>query len=185
MERRPRIGIVGEIYVKFSPIASNDIVRSIEANGGEAETSGMLDFFLYGLLDSHFQWKHLDGTFSDNLKDTFGRYLLEWYRRPLEKAVKISKRFHEITNITRLAKRAARFLSLGNRAGEGWFLTADMTDLLHHGCRGIICLQPFGCLPNHITGEGIIHKLHMAYPEAVFLPLDCDASASEANQETG
>ena len=79
MERRPRIGIVGEIYVKFSPIASNDIVRSIEANGGEAETSGMLDFFLYGLLDSHFQWKHLDGTFSDNLKDTFGRYLLEWY----------------------------------------------------------------------------------------------------------
>ena len=183
MERRPRIGIVGEIYVKFSPIASNDIVRSIEANGGEAETSGMLDFFLYGLLDSHFQWKHLDGTFSDNLKDTFGRYLLEWYRRPLEKAVKISKRFHEITNITRLAKRAARFLSLGNRAGEGWFLTADMTDLLHHGCRGIICLQPFGCLPNHITGEGMIHKLHMAYPEAVFLPLDCDASASEANQE--
>ena len=178
-----RIGIVGEIYVKFSPIASNDIVRSIEANGGEAETSGMLDFFLYGLLDSHFQWKHLDGTFSDNLKDTFGRYLLEWYRRPLEKAVKISKRFHEITNITRLAKRAARFLSLGNRAGEGWFLTADMTDLLHHGCRGIICLQPFGCLPNHITGEGMIHKLHMAYPEAVFLPLDCDASASEANQE--
>ena len=143
----------------------------------------MLDFFLYGLLDSHFQWKHLDGTFSDNLKDTFGRYLLEWYRRPLEKAVKISKHFHEITNITRLAKRAARFLSLGNRAGEGWFLTADMTDLLHHGCRGIICLQPFGCLPNHITGEGMIHKLHMAYPEAVFLPLDCDASASEANQE--
>lgn len=88
MERRPRIGIVGEIYVKFSPIASNDIVRSIEANGGEAETSGMLDFFLYGLLDSHFQWKHLDGTFSDNLKDTFGRYLLEWYRRPLEKQSK-------------------------------------------------------------------------------------------------
>ena len=86
---------MGEIYVKFSPIASNDIVRSIEANGGEAETSGMLDFFLYGLLDSHFQWKHLDGTFSDNLKDTFGRYLLEWYRRPLEKAVKISKRFRD------------------------------------------------------------------------------------------
>ncbi len=182
MARRPRIGIVGEIYVKFSPIASNDIVRSIEANGGEAESSGMLDFFLYGLLDSHFQRKYMDGSFSDDLKDTFGRHLLEWYRRPLEQALKHSKRFHPVTDITRLAKQASQFLSLGNRAGEGWFLTADMIDLLYHECRGIICLQPFACLPNHITGEGMVHKLHAAYPEAIFLALDCDASASEVNQ---
>ena len=72
---------------------------------------------------------------------------------------------------------------VGNRAGEGWFLTADMIDLLYHECRGVVCLQPFACLPNHITGEGMVHKLHAAYPEAVFLALDCDASASEVNQE--
>ena len=182
MPRRPRIGIVGEIYVKFSPIASNDIVRAIEANGGEAETSGMLDFFLYGSLDSHFQRKHMDGTMKDDLKGLFSRYLLEWYRKPLEKALKNSKRFHEITSIEKLAKRASQYLSLGNRAGEGWFLTADMIDLLYHECRGVVCLQPFACLPNHITGEGMVHKLHSAYPEAVFLALDCDASASEVNQ---
>ena len=180
--RRPRIGIVGEIYVKFSPIASNDIVHAIEANGGEAETSGMLDFFLYGSLDSHFQHKEMDGSFKDDLKGTFTRYLIEWYRKPLEKALKNSKRFHEITPIDKLAKRASQYLSLGNRAGEGWFLTADMIDLLYHECRGVVCLQPFACLPNHITGEGMIHKLHSAYPEAVFLALDCDASASEVNQ---
>lgn len=180
--RRPRIGIVGEIYVKFSPIASNDIVRAIEANGGEAESSGMLDFFLYGSLDSHFQRKYMDGTMKEELKGTFSRYLLEWYRKPLEKALKNSKRFHEITDIKTLAKRASQYLSLGNRAGEGWFLTADMIDLLYHECRGIVCLQPFACLPNHITGEGMVHKLHNAYPEAVFLALDCDASASEVNQ---
>ena len=180
--RRPRIGIVGEIYVKFSPIASNDIVHAIEANGGEAETSGMLDFFLYGSLYSHFQRKEMDGTFKDDLKGTFMRYLIQWYRKPLEKAVKNSKRFHEITSIDKLAKRASQYLSLGNRAGEGWFLTADMIDLLYHECRGVVCLQPFACLPNHITGEGMIHKLHSAYPEAVFLALDCDASASEVNQ---
>ena len=180
--RRPRIGIVGEIYVKFSPIASNDIVHAIEANGGEAETSGMLDFFLYGSLDSHFQRKEMDGTFKDDLKGTFTRYLIEWYRKPLEKALKNSKRFHEITSIGKLAKRASQYLSLGNRAGEGWFLTADMIDLLYHECRGVVCLQPFACLPNHITGEGMIHKLHSAYPEAIFLALDCDASASEVNQ---
>ena len=182
MPRRPRIGIVGEIYVKFSPIASNDIVRAIEANGGEAETSGMLDFFLYGSLDSHFQRTHMDGTMKDDLKGLFSRYLLEWYRKPLEKALKNSKRFHEITSIEKLAKRASQYLSLGNRAGEGWFLTADMIDLLYHECRGVVCLQPFACLPNHITGEGMVHKLHSAYPEAVFLALDCDASASEVNQ---
>ena len=182
MERRPRIGIVGEIYVKFAPIASNDIVRAIEENGGEAETSGMLDFFLYGSLDSRFQRQHLDGSFRDDLKNTFSRYIMEWYRKPLEKAVKNSKRFHEITSIDKLAKRASQYLSLGNRAGEGWFLTADMIDLLYHECRGVVCLQPFACLPNHITGEGMVHKLHTAYPEAVFLALDCDASASAVNQ---
>lgn len=183
MKRRPRIGIVGEIYVKFSPIASNDIVRAIEANGGEAETSGMLDFFLYGSLDSRFQRKYMDGTIKDDVVDTFARYLYQWYRKPLEKAVKKSERFHEITSIDKLAKKASQYLSLGNRAGEGWFLTADMIDLLYHQCRGVVCLQPFACLPNHITGEGMVHKLHMAYPEAVFLALDCDASASEVNQE--
>ena len=181
-ERRPRIGIVGEIYVKFSPIASNDIVRAIEANGGEAETSGMLDFFLYGTMDSRFQRKYMDGSMKDDLKGIFLRYLLEWYRKPLEKALKHSKRFHEITSIEKMAKRASQYLSLGNRAGEGWFLTADMIDLLYHQCRGVVCLQPFACLPNHITGEGMVHKLHTAYPEAVFLALDCDASASEVNQ---
>ncbi len=97
--------------------------------------------------------------------------------------MKKSERFHEITSIDKLAKKASQYLSLGNRAGEGWFLTADMIDLLYHQCRGVVCLQPFACLPNHITGEGMVHKLHMAYPEAVFLALDCDASASEVNQE--
>jgi badF/badG/bcrA/bcrD ATPase family protein len=117
-----------------------------------------------------------------DLRDTFIRRLLEWYRRPYEKALKHSRRFHPITPIEALAKRTAQYLSLGHRAGEGWFLTADMIDLLGHGCRGIVCLQPFACLPNHITGEGMAHKLHIAYPEAVFLSLDCDASVSQVNQ---
>lgn len=182
VERRPCIGIVGEIYVKFSPIASNDLARAIESNGGEAEASGILDFFLYSLLDSRFQRQYLGGSMTRDLRDTFIRHLLEWYRRPYERAVKRSRRFHAITPIERLAKRASSYLSLGHRAGEGWFLTADMIDLLDHGCRGIVCLQPFACLPNHITGEGMARRLHMTHPEAVFLSLDCDASVSHVNQ---
>lgn len=180
--RRPRIGIVGEIYVKFSPIASNNIVRAIEENGGEAEASGLLDFFLYSLLDSRFQRKYLGGSMGRDLRDTLARRFLEWYRHPYEKALRRSLRFHPITPMEKLARLAAPHLSLGHRAGEGWFLTADMIDLLSHGCRGVICLQPFACLPNHITGEGMAGRLHAAYPEAVFLSLDCDASASEVNQ---
>lgn len=180
--RRPQIGIVGEIYVKFSPIASGELIRRIEDNGGEASASGIVDFLLYSLLDSRFQRQHLGGSMLKDLKDTFARRLLEWYRAPYEKAVKNSKRFHPITPIETLARRASHYLSLGNRAGEGWFLTADMIDLLDHGCRGIVCLQPFACLPNHVTGEGMAAHIHQNYPEAIFLSLDCDASASRVNQ---
>ena len=179
---KPKVGVVGEIYVKFSPIASNDIFHAIEQNGGEVEAGGLIDFLLYGLLDSRFQHKYMGGSALKDLKDTFLRELIEWYRRPYEKAIKQSRRFHALTPIGTMYKKASHYLSLGHRAGEGWFLTAEMIDLLAHGARGIVCLQPFACLPNHITGEGMIHKLHQSYPEAVFLSLDCDSSASQVNQ---
>lgn len=181
-ESRPRIGVVGEIYVKFSPIASNDIIGAIEENGGEAEAGGMLDFMLYSLLDSRFQRKYMGGSRMEDLKDTFARQVVAWYRKPYEKAVRKSRRFHELTPIDSMYRQAAQFLSLGHRAGEGWFLTAEMIDLLSHGARGIVCLQPFACLPNHVTGEGMIHRLQQSYPEASFLSLDCDGSASQVNQ---
>ena len=179
---KPKVGVVGEIYVKFSPIASNDIFHAIEQNGGEVEAGGLIDFLLYGLLDSRFQHKYMGGSALTDLKDTFLRELIEWYRRPYEKAIKQSRRFHALTPIGTMYKKASHYLSLGHRAVEGWFLTAEMIDLLAHGARGIVCLQPFACLPNHITGEGMIHKLHQSYPEAVFLSLDCDSSASQVNQ---
>lgn len=179
---KPKVGVVGEIYVKFSPIASNDIFHAIEQNGGEVEAGGLIDFLLYGLLDSRFQHKYIGGSALKDLKYTFLRELIEWYRRPYEKAIKQSRRFHALTPIGTMYKKAAHHLSLGHRAGEGWFLTAEMIDLLAHGARGIVCLQPFACLPNHITGEGMIHKLHQSYPEAVFLSLDCDSSACQVNQ---
>ena len=124
----------------------------------------------------------MDGSMREDLKDTFSRYVLEWYRKPLEKAVKNSKRFHEITSIEKMAKRASQYLSLGNRAGEGWFLTADMIDLLYHECRGVVCLQPFACLPNHIVGKGVIKEIRHEYPGANIVAIDYDPGASEVNQ---
>lgn len=179
---KPKIGVVGEIYVKFSPIASNDIISAIEKSGGEAEAGGMIDFLLYSLLDSRFQRKYMGGSYISDLKDTFTRKLIEWYRKPYDKAVRKSRRFHELTPIETMYRKTGQFLSLGHRAGEGWFLTGEMVDLLGHGCRGIVCLQPFACLPNHVTGEGMVHRLSKSYPEASFLSLDCDASASSVNQ---
>lgn len=179
---KTKIGIVGEIYVKFHPIASHNIVRAIEENGGEAATSGLLDFFLYSLLDSRFQHRSLDGSWFHSAADHLLLQLMEWYRRPYAKALRKSLHFQPLTSIQDMARRASHFLSLGNRAGEGWFLTADMLDLLQDKCRGIVCLQPFGCLPNHITGKGMMHKIHQSYPESVLLALDCDAGASSVNQ---
>ncbi len=179
---KTKIGIVGEIYVKFHPLASHNIVRAIEENGGEAATSGLLDFFLYSLLDSRFQYQSLDGSWIHSAADRLLLRWMEWYRRPYAKALRNSIHIQPLASIQEMARRASHFLSLGNRAGEGWFLTADMLDLLQDKCRGIVCLQPFGCLPNHITGKGMMHKIHQSYPESVLLALDCDAGASSVNQ---
>ncbi len=179
---KPKIGIVGEIYVKFHPLANNGIVSAIEGNGGEAVASGIMDFLLYSLLDSKFQHTYLGGSFPRALIDAAVSRVLLWYRHPYEEAVRKSHRFSPLTPIKELAGKASRYLSLGNRAGEGWFLTADMLDMIEKKCSGIVCLQPFGCLPNHVTGKGMIHKLRQTYPEINILALDCDAGASRVNQ---
>ncbi|WP_419520100.1 acyl-CoA dehydratase activase-related protein [Megasphaera massiliensis] len=181
-EKKPRIGLVGEIYVKFHPIANNHIVRMIEEEGGEIIVSGLADFFLYGLLDDQFRHKYLSGSWKDALFSKTGVRLLEWYRKPYEQAVAKSRHFDPITSIYDIADEAKKFLSLGHEAGEGWFLTGDMIDLIHRGAKNIVCLQPWACLPNHVTGKGMIKTLKAAFPETNIVAIDYDPSASSVNQ---
>ena len=179
---KPRVGVVGEIYVKFHPSANNHINELIEKEGGEVVTSGLLDFFLYCAMDSTYRAKHLDGTWLSGFFGSVAREALELYRLPYAKAVAASKHFDPLQRMTKVAKEASHYIDLGNQCGEGWFLTGDMIDLIEKEAKQVVCLQPFGCLPNHVSGKGMVKTLSEAYPDVRIAAIDYDPGSSAVNQ---
>ncbi|MDY3740226.1 MAG: acyl-CoA dehydratase activase-related protein [Selenomonadaceae bacterium] len=179
---KPKVGIVGEILVKYHPVANNHLEKVLIEEGAEVVMPDLLDFFLYCAYDPIVKRKLLDGDLKTKLVAQMFIELMEFYRRPVRKAMKNSKRFNPPHSIYDTAKLAEKHVSLGNMAGEGWFLTGEMVKLIKDGVPNVVCLQPFGCLPNHITGKGVIHELRRSYPGANILAIDCDAGASEVNQ---
>lgn len=179
---KPRVGIVGEILVKYHPWANNQLVDILEAEGAEAVVPDMLDFFLYCAYDSKVHYDLLAGSFLSKVNGSLFIKYIEFYRRHLRNALADSKRFSQPYTIGQIAKLAEKHLSLGNFTGEGWLLTGEMIELIHSGVDNIVCLQPFACLPNHITGKGMIKELRNCYPGANIIAIDYDAGASEVNQ---
>jgi len=180
--KKPKVGVVGEILVKFHPTANNDIVRILENEGAEAVVPDLLDFFFYSILDADFKAKYLAGSkMSKNLCNMAIMYM-ETYRKTMKKHLEKSNRFHKPKHIRELANMASPVLSLGNQTGEGWFLTAEMIELIESGTTNIACLQPFGCLPNHVTGKGMIKTLKERYPISNIVAIDYDPGASNVNQ---
>jgi len=179
---KPKIGIVGEILVKFHPTANNNIVDLLEAEGAEAVMPDLLDFFMYTAYDSKIKYKDLSGTYKSNLFGGLSIKGMEFYRKDMKKALKESKRFTPPVSIEELAEGAEKHLSLCNQTGEGWFLTAEMVELINSGVYNIVCLQPFACLPNHITGKGMIKELRRSYPLSNIAAIDYDPGASVVNQ---
>lgn len=142
----------------------------------------MLDFFMYSAVDSVFKADHLGFKKSSKQIGKAAVWLLENFRKPMKKALKESKRFDAPPSIYTLENYAAPFVSAGNQTGEGWFLTGEMIELLHSNVPNIVCTQPFGCLPNHVVGKGVIKQLRKAYPGANIVAVDYDPGASEVNQ---
>ena len=180
--RKPRVGLVGEILVKFNPGANNDIVRIIEKEGGEAVMPGLMDFLLYCAYDYDFNHRHFSRSKLAALAGNAAIKAMDFYRRDMKKALAVSARFTQPHGIDQLALGAAPFLSRGNQAGEGWFLAAEMAELIQEGAPNIVCMQPFACLPNHITGKGVMKALKDRYPHANIAAVDYDSGASEINQ---
>ncbi|WP_188398887.1 2-hydroxyacyl-CoA dehydratase [Sporomusa sp. GT1] len=180
--QKPRVGLVGEILVKYHPTANNHLVELLESEGAEAVVPDMLDFFLYCAYDSTVNYNLLAGTLADKVKGSLFRRVIEFYRRHLRKALTTSKRFTAPYTIENIARLAEKHISLGNFTGEGWLLTGEMVELIHCGVDNIVCLQPFACLPNHITGKGMIRELRRNYPNANIVAIDYDPGASEVNQ---
>lgn len=180
--KKPRVGVVGEILVKYHPDANNNIVDIIEKEGGEAVVLDLVDFFLYGMYSKKFNYEELSGSYKQYKVNQAAIALIEWFRKPLRKALRESKRFNEPSRIEHTAKEASQIASIGNQCGEGWLLTGEMIELIKDGATNIACLQPFACLPNHVTGKGMLKALRERYPKANIVAIDYDPGASDTNQ---
>lgn len=179
---KPKVGIVGEILVKFHPVANNDLAELLESEGAEPVVPDLADFLLYSMYNSKFQVEHLGREPKSYRKNHMGIQMLEWLRSAAREALERSVHFTPPAEIDDLGEMAAPIVSLGNQTGEGWFLTGEMMELIHSGVPNIVCIQPFACLPNHIVGKGVIKKIRHEYPEANIVAVDYDPGASEVNQ---
>ena len=179
---KPRVGIVGEILVKYHPGANRNLVDLLESEGAEAVVPDLIGFFLYTLVDTDFNYQNLGMSLKSLIACRTTTKLIEYFQAPAFKALAGSKRFDAPVNIDKLAEMVKPILQVGNNAGEGWFLTGEMIELIHSGVSNILCLQPFACLPNHVTGKGMIKPLRAHFPEANIAPIDYDPGASEVNQ---
>ena len=181
-ERKPRVGIVGEILVKFLPSANNHLVDLLEAEGAEAVMPDLLDFLHYCSYNANYKYEFLGKPKSSATVNNLFIWFLERFRTEVRKELAASKHFDPPATIQELAEYAKPFVSLGNQTGEGWFLTGEMIELIHSGTNNIVCAQPFACLPNHVVGKGVIKELKKAFPNSNIVAVDYDPGASEVNQ---
>ncbi len=179
---KPKVGIVGEILVKFLPSANNYLVDLLEAEGAEAVVPDLLDFMFYCFYNQVYKAEKLGESKSTARNAKLGIKAMELFRGAARKEFQRSRRFTPPTPIEELAKHASSIVSIGNQTGEGWFLTGEMLELIHNGTNNIVCAQPFGCLPNHVVGKGVIKELRRQYPLSNIVAIDYDPGASEVNQ---
>ena len=179
---KPRVGVVGEILVKFHPTANNQVVEVIEAEGCEADVPGLTDFFLFGIANRMYRHQELAPDRKQYLMAKALVTAAERLREPIRRAQRASKRFQPWGTIEGCAHGASQILDLCNMMGEGWLLTGEMVELIEHGTPNIVCTQPFACLPNHVVGKSVIKELRRRYPKSNIVAVDYDPGASEVNQ---
>ena len=180
--RKPRVGVVGEILVKYMPLANNHLVDLLEQEGAEAIVPDLMDFLNYCVYNAGYKHEFLGGTWRSAKVGDLAVKAIARIRRPAIQALKASRRFDPPLPIAQVAEYAKPFLSVGNQYGEGWFLTGEMVELIHSGAPNIVCIQPFACLPNHVVGKGVIKLLRKTFPQANIVAVDYDPGASEVNQ---
>ena len=181
--KKPRVGVVGEILVKFSPAGNNHLVELLESEGAEAVVPDLIDFMLYCFYNQIYKAEHLGTSRKSARLASLGIWAIEHVLRGAAvKEFKKSRHFTPPTPIREIVGFAEPIVSIGNQTGEGWFLTGEMVELIHDDVPNIVCTQPFGCLPNHVVGKGVIKALRKAYPQSNIVAIDYDPGASEVNQ---
>ncbi|MCR5420310.1 MAG: 2-hydroxyacyl-CoA dehydratase [Lachnospiraceae bacterium] len=180
--KKPRVGIVGEILVKYSPTANNDLVKLLEQEGAEAVVPDLLDFMQYCFYNQIYKAEHLGKSKKTAYLSSIAIKGIDKLRGAAIQALESSKHFVPPVKIYKIVDYAKDIVSIGNQTGEGWFLTGEMIELIHSGVNNIVCTQPFGCLPNHVVGKGVIKELRRQYPDSNIVAIDYDPGASEVNQ---
>ena len=182
-EPKNRVGIVGEIYVKFSPLGNNNLEQFLLSEGAEPVVPGLLDFVLYCIHARITDVTLYGGSAVNKSVCTAMLHYIERFQKDMIAALERSGRFRAPGTFEDLRKMVKGYLGEGNKMGEGWLLTAEMLELIHSGTPNIVCTQPFGCLPNHIVGKGMIRKLKDDYPYSNIVAIDYDPGATKINQE--
>ncbi len=180
--KKPRVGVVGEILVKFMPAANNHLVELLEAEGAEAVVPDLMDFMLYCFYNQIYKSENLGTSKRSARLAKLGIWAIQRFRGAAAKALSQSEHFTPPANIYDTVNNAQTIVSIGNQTGEGWFLTGEMLELIHDNTPNIVCTQPFACLPNHVVGKGVIKEIRRRHPEANIVAIDYDPGASEVNQ---
>jgi predicted nucleotide-binding protein (sugar kinase/HSP70/actin superfamily) len=180
-ERKPVVGIVGEIYVKYSPLGNNNLEQLLRDEGCEVLTPNILDFFMYSFDSTVHDIYKYGGSKAQAFVFRILNRVIEHRRNKVRTLLK-KTRFRVPKTFKEVKALAKGFIDYGTHVGEGWLLTAEMIELIQVGAPNIVCTQPFGCLPNHIAGKGMIKKLKQSYPSANIVTIDYDTSATEINQ---
>jgi predicted CoA-substrate-specific enzyme activase len=179
---KPKVAVVGEIFLKYNSLANNNIIEILEEEGAEVIIPDLIYFLLYCAYNQKFKYEKLGGNLKNFLGGRLAIRYIEFYVAQMKNALSNSKKFMLPQRIEKLAKGTDDILSLGNQAGEGWLLTAEIIKLLKSGISNMICIQPFACLPNHVIGKGMIREIKRRYPYLNIIPIDYDPGASEVNQ---
>ncbi|MBQ1536691.1 MAG: 2-hydroxyacyl-CoA dehydratase [Ruminococcus sp.] len=182
-EKKPRVGIVGEIYVKYSPLANNDLNNFLMSEGCEPNVPGLLDFVLYCASDLVNDARLYDKVTARTHAYRIGYDVLYKFQKEQIKVINEHGEFFPPHDFEELRKAADKYMNQGVKMGEGWLITAEMAALAESGTENIICTQPFGCLPNHIVAKGMSRRIKEAYPDANIVAIDYDPGATKVNQE--
>lgn len=179
--KKPKVGIVGEIYVKYSPLGNNNLEETLRNEGCEVITPNILDFFQYTFDSSRHDIYKYGGK---KIVAEIYRFMIWFIEMRRNKVRRLCKKygFRDFTSYYELRKMAKDYMPHAMHVGEGWLLTAEMIELIHIGAPNIVCAQPFGCLPNHIAGKGMMKKIKHSHPESNIIAIDYDTSATEINQ---
>ncbi len=182
-EKKPRVGIVGEILIKYHPFGNNNIIEKLEAEGAEVTMPDFMGFIKYAATPSITWHKLINADKNKAQLFKFALKIINAFEKDTKRALeKSNKNYLLPIDIWELSEKVDKILSLGNQTGEGWFLTAEMIEYINHGITNVVCVQPFACLPNHVVGKGMIKKIRNKYPDANIIAIDYDPGASEANQ---